>query len=56
MQVNVSFPEVKEWVKERMGADQKIGKAEGKLRQFIIEPFLPHTQSEELHLHLQHQG
>merc|ERR1719348_2273808 len=33
-----------------MGADQKIGKAEGKLRQFIIEPFLPHTQSEESYI------
>jgi len=50
IKVNVSFPEVKEWVKERMGVDQKIGKAEGKLRQFIIEPFLPHTQSEESYI------
>jgi len=50
IKVNVTFPEAKTWVQERMGADQKIGKAEGKLRQFIIEPFLPHTQDEESYI------
>jgi len=50
IKVNATFPEVKTWVVERMGANQKIGKAEGKLRQFIIEPFLPHKQEEESYI------
>ena len=28
----------------------KIGKATGKLRKFIVEPFLPHTQQEEAYV------
>lgn len=40
--VNKNLNQVKEWVKERMGKDQKIGNAVGKLRQFIIEPFIAH--------------
>lgn len=42
--VNKKFAEVKEWVNARMGKDQKIGNAVGKLRSFIIEPFIPHTE------------
>merc|ERR1719339_618085 len=33
-----------------MGKDQVIGKATGKLRRFIIEPFLPHKQEEEAYV------
>lgn len=40
--VNKNLKQVKEWVTERMGKDQKIGNAVGKLRQFIIEPFIAH--------------
>lgn len=42
--VNKKFAEVKEWVNARMGKDQKIGNAVGKLRTFIIEPFIPHKE------------
>lgn len=42
--VNKKFAEVKEWVIARMGKDQKIGNAVGKLRTFIIEPFIPHKE------------
>lgn len=40
--VNKNFTQVKQWVDERMGKDQKVGNATGKLRNFIIEPFVPH--------------
>lgn len=50
IKVNVDFPEVKSWVIERMGQNQIIGKASGKLRRFIIEPFLPHKQEEEAYV------
>jgi len=50
IKVNVDYPTVKAWVLERMGQDQVIGKATGKLRRFIIEPFLAHTQEEEAYV------
>lgn len=40
--INKTLAEVQAWVKERMGKDIKIDNCEGKLRNFIIEPFLPH--------------
>ncbi len=48
--VNKNFSEVKQWVNERMGKDQKIGNATGKLRNFIIEPFIPHKDNEEAYV------
>lgn len=48
--VNKNFQEVKQWVNERMGKDQKIGNANGKLRNFIIEPFIPHKDAEEAYV------
>ena len=50
IKVNANFAEVKEWVIERMGKDQQIGKASGKLRTFIIEPFVAHKQEEEAYV------
>jgi ATP citrate (pro-S)-lyase len=50
IKVKVDLAEVKQWVIERMGKDQVIGKATGKLRRFIIEPFLAHTQEEEAYV------
>lgn len=50
IKVNANFSEVKEWVIERMGKDQQIGKASGKLKKFIIEPFVAHKQEEEAYV------
>lgn len=41
--VNKNLTEVQHWIGAHMNMDQKIGNAVGKLRTFIIEPFLPHT-------------
>lgn len=43
IKVNADFATVKSWVMERMNKDQKVEKATGKLRNFIIEPFVPHA-------------
>ncbi|XP_022904967.2 ATP-citrate synthase isoform X1 [Onthophagus taurus] len=48
--VNKSVDEVKQWIDERMNKDQKIGTATGKLRNFIIEPFIPHKPEEEMYI------
>ncbi|KRG04548.1 ATP-citrate synthase isoform X2 [Drosophila mojavensis] len=48
--VKKNFEEVKQWIGERINKDQKIGNAVGKLRNFIIEPFIPHTEAEEMYV------
>lgn len=48
--VNKNYQQVKEWVTARMGKDQKIGNTNGKLRNFIIEPFIPHKDTEEAYV------
>jgi len=50
IKVNTDFETVKSWVGEKMAGEQKIGKASGKLRKFIVEPFLPHKQEEEAYV------
>lgn len=48
--VNADFVAVKKWIVDRLGKDQVVGKAVGKLRSFIIEPFVPHKPAEEVYL------
>lgn len=50
IKVNTDFAGVKKWISERMGKDQEVGRAKGKLRNFIIEPFIPHKQEEEAYV------
>jgi len=50
IKVNTDFQSVKAWVSEKNSTEQKIGKATGKLRKFIVEPFLPHKQQEEAYV------
>lgn len=50
IKVGTDLAGAKAWVGERMNKDQKVGKAVGKLRTFIIEPFLPHEQKEEAYV------
>ncbi|XP_066144659.1 ATP-citrate synthase isoform X2 [Euwallacea fornicatus] len=48
--VNKSFDEVLKWIDDRLNKEQKIGQATGKLRNFIIEPFVPHKEEEETYV------
>ncbi|XP_058061576.1 ATP-citrate synthase isoform X1 [Anopheles bellator] len=48
--VNKNLSQVKSWIAERLGKDQKVGNATGKLRNFIIEPFIPHKDNEEAYV------
>lgn len=50
--VNKTLDEVKKWVNERMGKDQKIGAACGKLRNFIIEPFIAHQDVRKIYMYI----
>eukprot|EP00418_Pyrodinium_bahamense_P088114 CAMPEP_0179035810 /NCGR_PEP_ID=MMETSP0796-20121207/13298_1 /TAXON_ID=73915 /ORGANISM="Pyrodinium bahamense, Strain pbaha01" /LENGTH=551 /DNA_ID=CAMNT_0020732085 /DNA_START=74 /DNA_END=1725 /DNA_ORIENTATION=+ len=48
--VNKSYDEAKDWVMERMCKDQKVEEVTGQLTHFLIEPFVPHEQSEEFYI------
>jgi ATP citrate (pro-S)-lyase len=48
--VNLTFNECLAWIRERKNKSIKIGRAEGLLNYFIIEPFVPHKDEEELYV------
>lgn len=48
--VNKDLLDVQQWIAQRMNKDQKVGSAVGKLRNFIIEPFVPHKDNEEVYV------
>eukprot|EP00051_Salpingoeca_urceolata_P013594 m.171238 g.171238 ORF g.171238 m.171238 type:complete len:235 (-) comp17835_c1_seq6:2713-3417(-) len=48
--INLDYEGAKAWIKERMGSELKIGSATGILRQFVIEPFVKHEQSDEYYV------
>ncbi|XP_013193819.2 ATP-citrate synthase [Amyelois transitella] len=51
--VNKNANEVRRWLSEHMGREQQVGACAGKLRHFIIEPFVKHDQNEEMYLCIQ---
>ncbi|CAK9075820.1 unnamed protein product [Durusdinium trenchii] len=51
--VNKSFEEVKAWINERMCKDTTVAGITGQLTHFLIEPFVPHEQSEEFYVCIQ---
>ncbi|VTJ92016.1 Hypothetical predicted protein, partial [Marmota monax] len=42
--VNLTLDGVKSWLKPRLGHEATVGKARGFLKNFLIEPFVPHSQ------------
>jgi len=50
IKVGADYNGVQQWLGEKLGKDQQVGRSTGKLRTFIIEPFLPHEQSEEAYV------
>ncbi|KAH0546822.1 ATP-citrate synthase [Cotesia glomerata] len=50
IKVNADLPTVRQWVEERINKEQKVEKATGKLKTFIIEPFVPHKPEEEAYV------
>lgn len=50
IKVNTDLQGVQQWISERMGKDQEVGRAKGKLRNFIIEPFVAHQQNDEAYI------
>ena len=48
--VNKDFNDAKNWILERLGKEVQVEKAKGKLKHFLIEPFLPHSDSDEMYV------
>ncbi len=48
--LNKSFPECIDWIKQRRNQELRIENTTDKLKYFLIEPFIKHSQSEELYL------
>ncbi|XP_037319378.2 ATP-citrate synthase isoform X1 [Pungitius pungitius] len=48
--INLDLEGVKEWFKARVMRETTVGKAKGVLKNFLIEPFVPHTQEEEFYV------
>jgi len=51
--VKKDFEECKQWILERMCKSQTVESVTGTLTHFLIEPFVPHEQSEEHYICLQ---
>jgi ATP citrate (pro-S)-lyase len=50
--LNKTWPEAKAWVAERAGKAQKVEHTEGVLRQFLVEPFVPHPADTEYYINV----
>ncbi|KAB2577419.1 ATP-grasp fold succinyl-CoA synthetase-type [Lasiodiplodia theobromae] len=50
--LNKSWSEARQWVEERAGKPQKVEHVEGILRQFLVEPFVPHPQDTEYYINI----
>lgn len=50
--LNKTWPEAKAWIAERAGKVQKVEHTEGVLRQFLVEPMLPHPDDTEYYINI----
>ena len=50
--LNKTWPEAKEWVKERAGKPQRVETVDGVLRNFLVEPFVPHPEGTEYYINI----
>lgn len=50
--LNKTWPEAKAWVAERAGKEQQVEHVKGVLRQFLVEPFVPHPDGTEYYINI----
>uniref|UniRef100_A0A8B9NPQ9 ATP citrate synthase n=1 Tax=Accipiter nisus TaxID=211598 RepID=A0A8B9NPQ9_9AVES len=48
--INLTLDQVKVWLKQHLGQETTIANAKGILKNFLIEPFVPHKQEEEFYV------
>lgn len=50
--LNKTWPEARAWIEARAGKEQKVETVTGVLRQFLVEPFVPHPQDTEYYINI----
>lgn len=50
--LNKTWPEAKQWIAERAGKTQQVETVKGVLRQFLVEPFVPHPPGTEYYINI----
>jgi ATP citrate (pro-S)-lyase len=50
--LNKTWAEARAWIAERAGKVQKVEHTEGVLRQFLVEPFVPHPPNTEYYINV----
>lgn len=50
--LNKTWPEARAWIQERAGKPQRVETVDGVLRQFLVEPFVPHPQNTEYYINI----
>jgi ATP citrate (pro-S)-lyase len=52
LKLNATWQEAKEWIEARANKVQKVEHVEGVLRNFLVEPFVPHPQETEYYINI----
>ena len=52
LKLNATWPDAKEWIEARANKVQKVEHVEGVLRNFLVEPFVPHPQETEYYINI----
>ena len=50
--LNKPWAEARQWVEERAGKPQRVETVDGVLRNFLVEPFVPHPQNTEYYINI----
>ena len=50
--LNKTWPEAREWIEARAGKPQQVETVQGVLRQFLVEPFVPHPEGTEYYINI----
>ena len=52
LKLNATWPEAREWIEARANKVQKVEQVDGVLRNFLVEPFVPHPQETEYYINI----
>lgn len=50
--LNKTWAEAREWIEARAGKEQQVETVKGALRQFLVEPFVPHPEGTEYYINI----
>ncbi|KAI9666723.1 MAG: glutathione synthetase ATP-binding domain-like protein [Alyxoria varia] len=50
--LNKPWSEARQWIQERAGKPQRVETVDGVLRQFLVEPFVPHPSNTEYYINI----